>query len=168
MPPSDYVRRLREKVGSDLLLMPSVTVISRDDAGRVLLVKHADTGVWVAPGGSVEPDETPADAAVREMWEETGLLVRPTRVLGVYGGPAFRVKYANGDEVGYVMTVLDCEVVGGALVPDGVETLGMSYVNGMAELATLEVASWVPVVLADVFQEGGQASFQLPTWTPPT
>ncbi len=78
------------------MLVPSVTVITFDDQGRVLLVKHADAGVWVAPGGSLDPHESPADAAVREMWEETGLRVEPTRVLGVYGGPEFHVRYAKG------------------------------------------------------------------------
>jgi 8-oxo-dGTP pyrophosphatase MutT (NUDIX family) len=47
--------------------MPSVTIVSFDDTGRVLLVKHRDTDLWVAPGGAIEPEETPADAAVREM-----------------------------------------------------------------------------------------------------
>ena len=83
MPISDYMRCLREKVGPDLLLAPSVTIITFDDQGRILLARHADTGVWVAPGGSVDPHESPADAAVREMWEETGLLVEPTKILGV-------------------------------------------------------------------------------------
>jgi len=83
VPISDYMRCLREKVGPDLLLAPSVTIITFDDQGRILLARHADTGVWVAPGGSVDPHESPADAAVREMWEETGLLVEPTKILGV-------------------------------------------------------------------------------------
>ncbi len=65
------------------MLVPSVTVITFDDRGRVQLARHADAGVWVAPGGCVDPHESPADAADREMWEETGLLVDPTRVLGV-------------------------------------------------------------------------------------
>ncbi len=63
--------------------MPSVTIITFDDRGRVLLARHADAVVWVAPGGSVDPHESPADAAVREMWEETGLRVEPTRVVVV-------------------------------------------------------------------------------------
>ncbi|QYX82827.1 NUDIX domain-containing protein [Streptomyces akebiae] len=39
---------------------------------HVLLVKHRVRG-WVPPGGKVELGETPREAAVRELWEETGL-----------------------------------------------------------------------------------------------
>src|SRR5262249_13715290 len=105
MPISGHLARLRAQVGQQLLVLPSVTAAVRDDAGRLLLVRHSNGGVWVAPGGSLEPDELPADAVVRETWEETGLLVEPVRLTGVYAGPEFRVRYANGDEVTYVMSV---------------------------------------------------------------
>lgn len=42
-------------------------------AGRVLLIRHRRKGVWLPPGGHVEPDEAPAVAARREVFEETGL-----------------------------------------------------------------------------------------------
>lgn len=44
-------------------------------AGEILLIRRADDGCWAMPGGWVEPSETPADAAVRETEEETGLTV---------------------------------------------------------------------------------------------
>src|SRR5437867_4440126 len=94
---SSHVRRLRAAVGSELLVLPSVTGIVFDDRGRILLVRQAESGVWSAPGGAVDPDETPSDAVVREVWEETGLYTAPMRILGVYGGPPCLVTYANGD-----------------------------------------------------------------------
>jgi ADP-ribose pyrophosphatase YjhB (NUDIX family) len=39
----------------------------------VILVKHKSLGIWLQPGGHVDPDETPSDAALREAQEETGL-----------------------------------------------------------------------------------------------
>ncbi|MEZ0248935.1 MAG: NUDIX domain-containing protein [Thermoproteus sp.] len=52
--------------------------------GKVLLVRHKRLGVWLYPGGHVEPDETPSEAVVREFAEETGLEVRPRgRTLGI-------------------------------------------------------------------------------------
>ena len=60
---------LRDAVGSRLLVLPSVSVLPRDAAGRVLLVRHADSGDWGTIGGFVEPDESPAQAAVREARE---------------------------------------------------------------------------------------------------
>ena len=43
---------------------------------KILLVKHADYDKWLQPGGHIEPDETPEDAAVREVYEETGIKIK--------------------------------------------------------------------------------------------
>jgi 8-oxo-dGTP diphosphatase len=150
MPMSEYQRALRAKVGNDLLLMPSVTVIARDEAGRVLLVRHLDTGWWVAPGGAVEPDERPAEAARREMREETGLEVELEGVVGVYGGPEFEVRYENGDRCAYVMAVYGARVTGGSPRPDGVETVAFGWVSA-SEWPNLDVAPWMRVVMPEVF-----------------
>lgn len=144
--PSDYVLRLREKVGHDLILMPSVTVLLRDEEGRVLLVRHHDRGVWVAPGGMVEPDEDPAETARREMREETGLDVELTRIAGVYGGPEFRVTYSNGDRVGYVMIVYEARVRGGEAAPDMEETTDVGFFS-KEQIAAMETAAWLPRIL---------------------
>jgi 8-oxo-dGTP pyrophosphatase MutT (NUDIX family) len=145
--PSDYVLRLREKVGHDLIVMPSVTVLLFDDDNRVLLVRHSDRGVWVAPGGMVEPDEDPYVTALREMREETGLDVDIVSILGVFGGPEFRVTYQNGDRVGYVMTVYEARLRDGEAIPDGVETSDIGFFSKQ-DIARLETAEWLPVVLA--------------------
>ena len=122
MPISPYIQQLRARVGHERLLLPSVSVHLFDADGRLLLVRQRDGDVWSTPGGLIEPDEHPADAAVREAWEETGLLVRPERLLGVYGGPECLVRYANGDEVQYVLTARGAVVIGGTPRPDAVST----------------------------------------------
>lgn len=166
MPISNYLRGLREKVGKELILVPAVTIICRDEEGRILLARHHDYGQWALPGGTIDPDETPADAAVREMWEETGLLVEPVRVAGVYGGPAFCVTYPNGDQIASVDTVFDCRVIGGALVADGEEVSELHYFTP-AEVAQLALPSWVEVVYADLVRYESHTCFQAPTWAPP-
>jgi 8-oxo-dGTP pyrophosphatase MutT (NUDIX family) len=148
---SKYLRGLRAKVGHDLLILPSVTVLLFDDEGRVLLVRHSNEGLWVAPGGMIEPDEDPAAAARREMFEETACEVDIVKVLGVFGGPEFRVRYANGDEVGYVMTVYEARSRGGAPRPDGNETLEARYFPP-EEVASLPTARWLPIVLRAVLE----------------
>lgn len=42
---------------------------------KILLVKHSDYDKWLQPGGHIEPNETPEDAAVREVYEETGIKI---------------------------------------------------------------------------------------------
>jgi 8-oxo-dGTP pyrophosphatase MutT (NUDIX family) len=51
---------------------PAARVIVIDDRDRVLLLR-GDMGVWFMPGGGLEPGEDHAEAAVRELWEETSL-----------------------------------------------------------------------------------------------
>lgn len=143
---SSYLQRIGQMVGHELLVLPSVTVLVFDDSGGVLLVQHSGTGKWVAPGGMVEPDEDPATAARREMLEETGCDVRLERIRGVYGGPDFRVRYQNGDEVSYVMTVYEAELIGGEPAPNRDETAAVRYVSP-PELEHLDIADWLGVVL---------------------
>ena len=91
---SDYLQRLRRKVGHDLLVLPSVTILAFDESRRVLLIRHASRDLWVAPGGMIEPDETPAMAAHREMQEETGFLPRKVVPLGgFYSAPGYSTEY---------------------------------------------------------------------------
>lgn len=52
--------------------------------GRVLLIRRRDSGLWAMPGGLVDVGDTLAGAAVRELWEETGLRGRATRYLGYF------------------------------------------------------------------------------------
>ena len=66
-------------------------------------MRLADTGSWAVPGGAIDPNELPAEAAVRECWEETGVLVEPIRITGVFGGPEFLIKYPNGDVTYYTL-----------------------------------------------------------------
>src|SRR5262245_11232233 len=151
MPISPYLRRLRDKVGGDLLLIPSVTAILYDADGRILLARHAEGDVWVAPGGAVEPHESATDAVVREVVEETALAGRPIAIVGGHGGPAFLVTYGNGDRVSYLMTVFECVVTGGEMRPDGQETLELRYLSE-ADLEGRRLAGWAPVVLKDAFR----------------
>ena len=75
----------------------------RDARGRVLLVRRADDGRWAMPGGWVDPGETPEQAVVREVAEETGLRVSAPRLLHTKQRPA-SVHYTFG-----------CELAGGEL-----------------------------------------------------
>lgn len=162
---SEYIRKIRNKIGHTLLQMPSVTIASFDDTGRILLVKHGDTDLWVLPGGAIEPEETPADAAVREMWEETGLTVDLLGILGVYGGPEFVVEYSNGDRTSYVMTVFEGRVTGGRLNPVDDEITEATYFPAY-QVAGLSVQAWVRTVLPVVFKRGESSLFRPAIWKP--
>jgi 8-oxo-dGTP pyrophosphatase MutT (NUDIX family) len=161
---ADYVKHLRQVVGhGELLQLPSVAVALRDDEARVLLVRHVETGIWGLPGGGVEPGETPADAAVREFWEETGVFVRLTRLVGVFGSDDHIVQYRNGDRTSYVAATFEAAAVSGQLRADPSELLEVRFVSE-AEIPSLEIAPWMPEILSSLFRGG--PLFRPPTWKP--
>lgn len=64
-------------------MSPSVVcILILDD--KILLIQRRDIPVWVLPGGGIDPGETPEEAAVREMEEETGLAVEIVRKVAQY------------------------------------------------------------------------------------
>jgi len=165
MPISTHIRALREKIGNDLLTLPSVAVMLFDDQHRLLLAQEAATGLWMTVGGAIEPDETPADAAIRECWEETGLHVEPAAVLGVFGGPEFRVTYPNGDLASYVTIAFLVRLIGGTASPDGSEASALRFVS-REEAAALPMASITKELVACAFMYEDQPLFAPPKWRP--
>jgi ADP-ribose pyrophosphatase YjhB (NUDIX family) len=98
----------------ELPLVGVGSIIIEND--RVLLVKRAHPpiqGQWSIPGGVLEVGELIRDAAIREAGEETGLIVEPGELLGVYDrilrNPEKRVQYH------YVLIDFLCRVVGGEM-----------------------------------------------------
>jgi len=55
-----------------------------NDAGEMLLIQRADSGMWAAPGGAFDVGETAAEGVVRECREETGWQVEPVHLVGIY------------------------------------------------------------------------------------
>ncbi|SEG75081.1 NUDIX domain-containing protein [Paenibacillus sp. UNC499MF] len=134
---SDYYRNLREKVGSERIFIPSVAGIVRNDSGEVLLQNKGNGEKWSLPAGAIEPGEAPAEAIVREVREETGLYVVPSKLIGVFGGKEYRYQYPNGHKVEYTIFMFDCVVHSGILDPLDSETAELRYFSPeqMPELA---------------------------------
>lgn len=81
----------------------SVAAVVLDDANRVLAIQRRDNGEWQPPGGVLEPHETIEDGLVREVYEETRVVVAPLEVTGLY-------KHV---ERGILALVCRCEVQSG-------------------------------------------------------
>jgi 8-oxo-dGTP diphosphatase len=95
-------------------VIPCVGAVIKDSTERLLLIRRGHEpgkGLWSVPGGRIEDGESDADALVREVREETGLVVTPGRLIGAVRRPS--------GTAGSVFDIRDyaAEVTGGALVP---------------------------------------------------
>jgi len=145
---SAHIARLRAAVGHDLLLLPSVSVLPVDAAGRLLLVRHAGHhDGWAVLGGVVEVGESPAQAAVRETREEIGVEVRLVRLLDVLGGPDYQVSYPNGDRTAYVTAVYEAAIIGGSPAVHDDELSDLAWLTP-GQLADLELSRFARALLS--------------------
>ncbi len=100
MPIPEFIVALREKVGHAPLWLSGVSVVIRDDDGRVLLTRRADNGQWAVVSGVLEPGEEPSAAAVREAKEETGVDAELVRITSI--DVTEPITYPNGDVTQYL------------------------------------------------------------------
>lgn len=96
-------------------LRVAVSAVIRNEAGELLLQQRSDNGYWGLPGGGVERGESIHEALVREVWEESGYVIEPLRLIGVYSDPSQHqiVRYPDGNVIHYVTIVLEGRVVSG-------------------------------------------------------
>lgn len=93
-----------------------------DERGALLLIQRPDSGNWSLPAGFAEVGESPAAGIAREVLEETGLVVVPRRLLGLYDG---RLQGSTNPHHIY-MAAFVCQNVGGVLVRT-TESLAFGY-----------------------------------------
>jgi ADP-ribose pyrophosphatase YjhB (NUDIX family) len=113
-------------------------VVERD--GYILLTQRAQEpgrGCWGLPAGYMEWDETAEQTAIRETQEETGLVVTPTRLVGVYSYPVR----------GVVLIVFAADTIGGELAgSDECQAVGFFRLDALPPLAFDEnraiIADW--------------------------
>lgn len=162
-----YVTWLRGRVGHRKIFLPYVTVIVRDEHGRVLLQERSDFAFYGLPGGVLELDEDVETGARREVLEETGLTLGPLRLVGAYTDPRYDVRYPNGDLVQQFTFCLEGQCTGGEMRADGVETIAQRLVDP-ADLPAYDLPLWYRDMLRDALENdlpAFQAPFALPHTT---
>ncbi|NPV57237.1 MAG: NUDIX hydrolase [Anaerolineae bacterium] len=96
-------------------------VVFQDDA--ILLVREVADGGWTLPGGWVDIDESPREAVEKEVREESGYIVRATRLLAVYD----RNKHPHPPYIHHIIKLfILCELIGGAPA-ESIETSGAVF-----------------------------------------
>ena len=109
-----FVQEWMQSVGVGVpgYVTPKVAIgaVVGNDEGQLLLVQRKDSGIWLYPTGWADVGYSPAEVAVKEVQEETGIECEPRRLLSVIDGQ--RMGFSR---FGMYMLLFHCHAVGGEL-----------------------------------------------------
>ncbi len=133
----------------------AVGAIVGNDNGEILLVQRKDSGIWLYPTGWADVGYSPAEVAVKEVSEETGIECSAQRLLGVVDGQ--RMGFSR---FGMYMLLFHCTATGGELTPHPLETgdVGWFARDGLPE-ATAGAQWWGPMAFAAIDGDTTDATF---------
>ena len=121
-----FVQEWLDSVGEGVpgYVTPKVAIgaIVGNDKGELLLVQRPESAIWLYPTGWADVGYSPAEVAVKEVAEETGIECVPRRLLSVVDGQ--RMGFTR---FGMYMLVFHCEAVGGELRGHPLETLDVGW-----------------------------------------
>lgn len=164
--PDHIATEWMKSVGSGVpgYVTPKVAVgaVVGDEEGRILLVRRADSGIWLYPTGWADVGYSPSEVAVKEVFEETGIRCEPLRVLSVLDG--MRLGFT---QIPLVSIVFLCRAVGGEIDPHPLETSGCGWFerDSLPE-PTAGVERWGTEAFAAIDGEISEASFDWPRQPP--
>lgn len=123
-------------------------------ADGVLLVRERSDGRWSLPGGWADVGESAAESAAREVWEESGYLVRPVRLLALLD----RAKHPHPPLADHAYkAIFGCELSGGAAgredAPPHAHEIAEVGFFGERELPDLSTGRVTPGQLARLFEQ---------------
>ncbi|HDK7167461.1 TPA: NUDIX domain-containing protein [Clostridium botulinum] len=135
-------------------ICPGVAIVIFNDKKQILLQKRSDVGLWGIPSGHVEPGETVINAAIREVFEETGLHVKVARFIGVYSDPKSQIfEYPDGRITHFVTCCFEAKIIGGEISCESSETLDLKFFP-IDELP-IDIVKMHPDWLKDALSKGG-------------
>ncbi len=117
-----------------------VRAFIQNDDGHILLVQERSDGCWTLPGGWCDIGDSPADAVVREVVEETGLECQAVQLLALFD----KHKHPHPPQLPHAHKAFFlCEVAGGQLLCETDETQGAAYfpVDDLPELSRHRVVT---------------------------
>ncbi|MBO1581461.1 MULTISPECIES: NUDIX hydrolase [Bacillus] len=145
-----YIEDMRKLVGNRPLILTGSHVIILNKQNEILLQLRTDFNMWGIIGGALEYEETLEEAAKREVFEETGLIIKDLELFHNFSGPNLFQIYPNGDQVYGVMVVYVCRNYGGTLQGDPNESKELRFFP----LHTLpDNIGTVPKMIIDQFQQ---------------
>ena len=157
-----FVQEWMDNIGEGIpgYVTPKVAIgaIVGNDAGEILLVKRAPSGVWLYPTGWADVGYSAAEMVVKEVREETGIEAEPVQLLGVVDG--MRMGFTK---FGMYMLLFHCRATGGELNPHPLETDGCGwFAKDQLPQVTAGAEWWAERAFAAINGEVFTASFDAP------
>jgi len=145
-----FVQEWLESVGEGVpgYVTPKVAIgaVVGNDRGEILLVQRADSGIWLYPTGWADVGYSPAEVAVKEVAEETGIECVPQQLLAVIDGQ--RLGFSR---FGMYMLLFHCTATGGELRPHPLETADVGwFAEGSLPPAAAGAGWWGPMAFAAI------------------
>jgi 8-oxo-dGTP pyrophosphatase MutT (NUDIX family) len=154
-----YLWRLRQKVGSELVLMPGAMIVLRRDDGRVLLLERSDDHTWCVPSGGCEPGQSFIAAAIAEVHEEVGIRLDAAHMhafASLSDPQTHTLTYEGGDVTHWFALCFLVERWDGEPVPDGDEALDVTWADPAAPPEAIHKPSLALLGLLAAYERTGR------------
>ncbi len=158
----EWIASVGEGIAGYVTPKVAVAAVVGNEAGEILLTQRADSGVWLYPVGWADVGYSPAEVAVKEVYEETGIEVEPASLIAVFDG--LRLGFAR---VPLYSLVFHCRMLGGELAAHPLETRAVGFYPRDALPQPLAGgARWLDTAFAAIDGDTRPADFDVPR-TPP-
>ncbi len=165
--PAQLVVEWMKSVGSGVpgYVTPKVAVgaVVGNDRGEILLVQRSDSGIWLYPTGWADVGYSPAEVAVKEVKEETGIDCEPVQLIAVLDG--LRLGFTR---IPLYSLVFHCRATGGELAAHPLETADVGwFAEDALPFPLIGFERWGPQAFAAIRGAEVRVEFDLPrspTW----
>lgn len=144
----------------------AVAAIVGNERGEILLTRRADSGIWLYPVGWADIGYSPSEVAMKEAYEETGIVVQPRSLIGVLDG--LRLGFGG---IALYSLLFHCDMVGGDLRPHPLETSAVGFfARGALPSPLAGQERWVDLAFDAIEGRGPVATFdepREPVWRAP-
>jgi ADP-ribose pyrophosphatase YjhB (NUDIX family) len=154
----EWLATVGEGVAGYVTPKTAVGAVVGNEAGEILLVQRADSGVWLYPTGWADVGYSPAEVAVKEVREETGICCEPQRLIAVLDG--LRLGFSR---IPLYSLVFHCRMTGGELAPHPLECADVGWFGEDALPSPMAgSARWAPAAFAAIRGETLEVVFDAP------
>ena len=136
----------------------AIGAVVGNEHGEILLIQRSDSGHWLYPTGWADIGYSPAEVAVKEVYEETGIECEAVQILGVLDG--MRLGFTT---VPLYSIVFHCRATGGSLNPHPLEVQDVGWFTpDTLPSPIVSVDRWGPQAFAAINGQPIETSFDAP------